>query len=176
VRCNQPCGELVNPYSSTSAPLPERPPAGDASQSVTAANTPPAPAPSVSLPVIQQRLGQDSITTMVDTYGGLLLQAHGVADAAIDAALAGLSVPAPRPTAPARVSTALDGAGRRWTAPSSTAVWRTPNSQNATCTCARMKTRLTCAPTRGDDVALRSGPRSVKAGSSLSAMIWRRCS
>ena len=51
------------------------------------------------LPVVQQRLGHELITTTVDTYGGLLLQAHGVADAAIDAALRGAAVPAPRPAA-----------------------------------------------------------------------------
>jgi len=53
----------------------------------------------VPLPVIQQRLGHESITATVDTYGGLLLQAHDVADAAVDAALAGRAVPAPGPLA-----------------------------------------------------------------------------
>jgi integrase len=45
----------------------------------------------VPLPVIQQRLGHESITTTVDTYGGLLVQAHEVADAAI----AGRPIPPP---------------------------------------------------------------------------------
>lgn len=49
----------------------------------------------VPLPVVQQRLGHESITTTVDIYGGLLLQAHSAADAAIDAALTGLAVPSP---------------------------------------------------------------------------------
>lgn len=49
----------------------------------------------VPLPVVQQRLGHESITTTVDVYGGLLLQAHEAADAAIDAALTGLAVPGP---------------------------------------------------------------------------------
>jgi integrase len=43
----------------------------------------------VPLPVIQQRLGHESIKTTVDTYGGLLVQAHDVADRAIEAALTG---------------------------------------------------------------------------------------
>lgn len=52
----------------------------------------------VPLPVIQQRLGHKSITTTVDTYGGLLVQAHEVADAAIEAVLTGGSVPIAVPT------------------------------------------------------------------------------
>jgi integrase len=43
----------------------------------------------VPLPVIQQRLGHESIQITVDVYGGLLVQAHEVADAAIEAALSG---------------------------------------------------------------------------------------
>lgn len=53
----------------------------------------------VPLPVVQQRLGHESITTTVDVYGGLLLQAHDLADAAIDQALEGGAVPAPRAAA-----------------------------------------------------------------------------
>jgi integrase len=51
----------------------------------------------VPLPVIQKRLGHESITTTVDVYGGLLDQAHEAADAAIQAALVHGRVPAPRP-------------------------------------------------------------------------------
>jgi integrase len=52
----------------------------------------------VPLPVIQRRLGHESIKTTVDVYGGLLDQAHEAADAAIEAALHG-RVPAPAPPA-----------------------------------------------------------------------------
>ncbi len=51
----------------------------------------------VPLPVIQKRLGHESITTTVDVYGGLLDQAHEAADAAIEAALVHGRVPSPRP-------------------------------------------------------------------------------
>jgi integrase len=51
----------------------------------------------VPLPVIQQRLGHESIQITVDVYGGLLVQAHEVADAAIEAALSGRRIAAPRP-------------------------------------------------------------------------------
>jgi integrase len=46
----------------------------------------------VPLPVIQQRLGHGSIHITVDVYGGLLVQAHEVADAAIEAALSGRQI------------------------------------------------------------------------------------
>ncbi|HEU0130944.1 MAG TPA: site-specific integrase [Mycobacteriales bacterium] len=48
----------------------------------------------VPLPVIQRRLGHESIKTTVDVYGGLLDQAHEAAGAAIEAALHG-KVPPP---------------------------------------------------------------------------------
>jgi len=50
----------------------------------------------VPLPVIQQRLGHESIVTTIDTYGGLLEQAHEIADAAIEAALTGGRIGKPR--------------------------------------------------------------------------------
>ena len=53
------------------------------------------------LPVIQQRLGHESITTTVDVYGGLLPQAHAAADAAINAALSGQVISAPLSLVPA---------------------------------------------------------------------------
>lgn len=62
----------------------------------------------VPLPVIQQRLGHESITTTVDTYGGLLVQAHEVADAAIEAALTGGTIAKPRPVGPVPVAADLD--------------------------------------------------------------------
>jgi integrase len=43
----------------------------------------------VPLPHIQQKLGHESITTTIDTYGHLLAQGHEAADAAVDAALGG---------------------------------------------------------------------------------------
>jgi integrase len=46
----------------------------------------------VPLPVIQQRLGHKSIKITVDVYGGLLVQTHEVADAAIARALSGQRV------------------------------------------------------------------------------------
>jgi integrase len=49
----------------------------------------------VPLPVIQQRLGHESIQITVDVYGGLLVQAHAVADAAIEAALSGRRIDVP---------------------------------------------------------------------------------
>jgi integrase len=52
----------------------------------------------VPLPVIQQRLGHESIQITVDVYGGLLVQAHEIADAAIEAALAGRRIDVPRAT------------------------------------------------------------------------------
>lgn len=52
----------------------------------------------VPLPVIQRRLGHDSITTTVHIYGGLLDQAQEAADVAIEAALVGGRVPTPTPT------------------------------------------------------------------------------
>lgn len=42
--------------------------------------------------MIQQRLGHESIITTVDTYGRLLVQAHEVADQAIEAALTGRKI------------------------------------------------------------------------------------
>jgi integrase len=50
----------------------------------------------VPLPVIRARLGHKSIQITVDVYGGLLTQAHEAADLAIDRALGGNLVPAPR--------------------------------------------------------------------------------
>lgn len=52
----------------------------------------------VPLPVIQRRLGHDSITTTVHIYGGLLDQAQEAADVAIEAALVGGRVPTAAPT------------------------------------------------------------------------------
>lgn len=49
----------------------------------------------VPLPVIQRRLGHDSIKTTVDIYGGLLDQAQEAADDAIEAALVHGRVPSP---------------------------------------------------------------------------------
>lgn len=49
----------------------------------------------VPLPVIQRRLGHDSIKTTVDIYGGLLDQAQEAADDAIEAALVGGRIPSP---------------------------------------------------------------------------------
>lgn len=49
----------------------------------------------VPLPVIQQRLGHESITTTVNLYGGILPQAHAIADAAVDAALGGDCIATP---------------------------------------------------------------------------------
>jgi integrase len=46
----------------------------------------------VPLPVIQQRLGHKSIKITVDVYGGLLVQAHEAADAAVARALSGRPV------------------------------------------------------------------------------------
>lgn len=43
----------------------------------------------VPLPVVQQRLGHQSIRITVDVYGGLLVQTHEIADDAIERALAG---------------------------------------------------------------------------------------
>jgi integrase len=57
----------------------------------------------VPLPVIQQRLGHESIQITVDVYGGLLVQAHEIADAAIEAALSGHRITSspPGPVTPA---------------------------------------------------------------------------
>lgn len=59
----------------------------------------------VPLPVIQQRLGHRSIVITVDTYGGLLVQPHEVADAAIQAAMTGgrisIAPPVSGPVTPA---------------------------------------------------------------------------
>jgi hypothetical protein len=49
----------------------------------------------VPLPVIQQRLGHESIQITVDVYGSLLVQAHEVVDAAIEAALSGRRIDVP---------------------------------------------------------------------------------
>ena len=49
----------------------------------------------VPLPVIQKRLGHESIKTTVDVYGGLLDQAHEAADTAIEAALGGGRIATP---------------------------------------------------------------------------------
>ncbi len=62
----------------------------------------------VPLAVIQQRLGHESITTTVDTYGGLLAQAHEVADAAIQAALTGGTIGKPRLVSAAPPAADLD--------------------------------------------------------------------
>jgi integrase len=43
----------------------------------------------VPLPNIQQRLGHESITTTIDTYGHLLPQGNDLIDAALDAGLGG---------------------------------------------------------------------------------------
>jgi integrase len=43
----------------------------------------------VPLPVVQRRLGHQSIQITVDVYGGLLFQTHEIADEAIERALAG---------------------------------------------------------------------------------------
>ncbi len=59
----------------------------------------------VPLPVVQRRLGHQSIRITVDIYGGLLVQTHEVADDAVERALAGKrirvgSVPPPASSRP----------------------------------------------------------------------------
>ena len=46
----------------------------------------------VPLPNIQQRLGHESITTTIDTYGHLLPQGSDLIDAALDTGLGGAKI------------------------------------------------------------------------------------